>query len=51
MPLLVIGLIAVAGALLTYRSIRPLRRHRKDYDAGSVSEYWLHQQRGTSDDR
>ncbi len=51
MPLLVIGLITVFGALLAYRTIRPLRRHRKDYDAGSVSEYWLHQQRGNSDDR
>lgn len=51
MHLLVIGLITVAGAFLAYRTIRPLRRHRKDYDAGAVSEYWLQQQRGNSDDR
>ena len=49
-PILVIGLITVAGALLAYRAIRPLKRGSKDYDAGAVSEYWLHQQRGDPKD-
>ena len=48
--LLVLGLITVAGALIAYRQIRPMQRHKKDYDAGAVSEQWLQQQRGDPKD-
>jgi hypothetical protein len=48
--ILVVGLITFVGALIAYRSIRPIQRPRKDYDAGAVSEYWLQQQRGDPKD-
>jgi len=48
--LLVVGLISFAGAWIAYRTIRPMQRRRKDYDAGAVSEYWLQQQRGDPKD-
>lgn len=42
--------IGIGGALLIYRTIRPMRHRRKKYDAGAVSEYWIEQQRGRSED-
>lgn len=48
--LLILGLITVASALFAYRTLRPMQRRRKDYDAGTVSEQWLQQQRGEPKD-
>jgi hypothetical protein len=42
--------ISVGGALVLYRTVRPMTRRRKKYDAGAVSEYWIEQQRGRSQD-
>ena len=49
MGFLVVGLVGIAGALIVYRTIRPMVRRRRKFDAGAVSEYWLQQQRGESD--
>ena len=42
--------IGVAGTLLIYKLIRPMFRRRRKYDAGAVSEYWIEQHRGRSED-
>jgi hypothetical protein len=47
---LALGVIGVVGALLIYQTIRPMLRRRRKYDAGAVSEYWIQQQRGRSQD-
>jgi hypothetical protein len=44
------GAVGVAGALLIYRTVRPMMRRRRKYDAGAVSEYWIEQHRGRSQD-
>jgi hypothetical protein len=49
MGFFVVGLISVAGVFLAYQTIRPMTRRKRKFDAGSVSEYWLQQQRGESD--
>ena len=38
------------GALLIYRTVRPMMRRRRKYDAGAVSAYWIEQHRGRSQD-
>ena len=45
-----LGLIGVFGAVFVYRTVRPMRRRRRKYDAGAVSEYWIEQHRGRSQD-
>jgi hypothetical protein len=50
MPFLILGAIAI-GVVLAYHTIRPITRRRQKYDAGTVSDYWLQQQRGQSDDQ
>ena len=40
----------IGGALLIYKAVRPMTRRRRKYDAGAVSEYWVEQQRGRSQD-
>jgi hypothetical protein len=50
MPFLILGAIVV-GAVLIYRTVRPMMRSGQKYDAGAVSENWLQQQRGQSDDQ
>jgi hypothetical protein len=47
---LALGVIGVVGALFIYQTIRPMLRRRRKYDAGAVSEYWIQQQRGRSQD-
>jgi hypothetical protein len=51
MPFLLGAVAALVGIVLAYRTIRPWTRRRRQYDAGAVSDYWLQQQRGQSDDR
>jgi len=51
MPFLLGAVAALVGIVLAYRTIRPWTRRRRRYDAGAVSDYWLQQQRGQSDDR
>jgi hypothetical protein len=51
MPFLILGAIGLVGVVLAYRTIRPAMRRRKKYDAGVVSDYWLQQERGRSNDR
>ena len=45
-----LGAVGVGGALFIYQTIRPMLRRRRKYDAGAVSEYWVEQQRGRSND-
>jgi hypothetical protein len=45
-----LGAVGIGGALLIYRTLRPMTRRRRKYDAGAVSEYWVEQQRGRSED-
>ena len=45
-----LGAVGIGGALFVYRAIRPMMRRRRKYDAGAVSEYWIEQQRGRSQD-
>ena len=45
-----LGAVGVGGALFIYQTIRPMLRRRRKYDAGVVSEYWIQQQRGRSND-
>jgi hypothetical protein len=47
---IVLGAVGVGGALFVYTMIRPMLRRRRKYDAGAVSEYWIQQQRGRSQD-
>jgi hypothetical protein len=44
-----LGTIALGGVFFVYKSVRPMMRRRRKYDAGAVSEYWIQQQRGRSD--
>jgi hypothetical protein len=45
-----LGFIGVAGVLLIYKTIRPMTRRRRKFDAGAVSEDWIQQHRGHSRD-
>ena len=45
-----LGAIGLGGVFFVYQSVRPMMRRRKKYDAGVVSEYWIQQQRGRSQD-
>lgn len=47
---IVFGAVGLGGALFVYTTIRPMLRRRRKYDAGAVSEYWVQQQRGRSND-
>jgi hypothetical protein len=47
---IVLGAVGIAGALFIYQTVRPMLRRRREYDAGSVSEYWIQQHRGRSQD-
>ena len=45
------AIVGLVSAVFAYRKLRPLTRGGRDYDAGTVSEYWLGQQRRQADDR
>jgi hypothetical protein len=45
-----LGALGIAGTLFVYGVIRPMLRRRRKYDAGAVSEYWIQQHRGRSQD-
>ena len=45
-----LGAIGIGGALFIYQRVRPMMRRRRKYDAGAVSEHWIQQQRGHSQD-
>ena len=47
---LALGVLGIGGAMLVYRTVRPMRRRRKKYDAGAVSQDWIEQERGRSQD-
>ncbi len=38
-----LGAIGLAGVFFVYQIMRPMMRRRRKYDAGAVSEYWIHQ--------
>ena len=49
--LLALGaILGLLGIFFAYRIIRPRLQRDKKYDGGSVSDYWLQQQRGQADD-
>ena len=45
-----LAVAALGGTFLVYQMVRPMMRRRRNYDAGAVSEYWIQQQRGRSQD-
>jgi len=45
-----LGVIGLFGVFFVYQSVRPMMRRRRKYDAGAVSEYWIAQHRGRSQD-
>jgi hypothetical protein len=45
-----LGAIGIAGAMFVYRTVRPMTRRRRKFDAGAVSEDWIEQHRGRSQD-
>ena len=45
-----LGAIGIAGVMFVYRTVRPMTRRRRKFDAGSVSENWIEEQRGRSQD-
>jgi hypothetical protein len=45
-----LGAVGIGGAFFVYQAVRPMLRRRRKYDAGAVSEYWIEQQRGRSQD-
>ena len=45
-----LGAAGIGGALFIYQTVRPMLRRRRKYDAGAVSEYWIEQHRGRSQD-
>ena len=49
-PWLAIGVMTLFGAILAYKTITPRTRRSRKYDAGAVSEDWIQQQRGRSED-
>jgi hypothetical protein len=49
-PWLALGALAFFGAILAYKTIVPLTRQRRKYDAGAVSQDWIQQHRGRSED-
>ena len=42
--------VGIGGAFFIYQTVRPMLRRRHKYDAGAVSEYWIEQHRGRSQD-
>jgi hypothetical protein len=48
MSVLLGAIVGLVGVIVAYRTLRPVTR--PDYDAGTVSEYWLGQQRRQPDD-
>ena len=42
--------VGILGAVFIYQTVRPMLRQRRKYDAGAVSEYWIEQHRGRSQD-
>jgi hypothetical protein len=50
MLLIALSAIGLGGVFFVYQSVRPMMRRRRKYDAGAVSEYWIAQQRGNSQD-
>ena len=50
MQFLIGGLVGFIGVVIAYRTIRPRIHRRRAYDGGVVSESWLQQQRGQSND-
>ena len=51
MPYVLGALVGLVSILIGYWAIRPMLNARRRFDAGAVSEYWLQQKRGESDDR
>ena len=45
-----LGAVGIGGAFFIYQTVRPMLRRRRKYDAGAVSEYWIEQHRGRSQD-
>jgi hypothetical protein len=45
-----LGAIGIAGVMFVYRTVRPMTRRRRKFDAGAVSENWIEEQRGRSQD-
>jgi hypothetical protein len=45
-----LGAIGIAGVVFVYRTVRPMTRRRRKFDAGAVSEDWIEQHRGRSQD-
>jgi hypothetical protein len=50
MPFLILAAVIVS-VVVAYRAVRSMTRRYRKYDAGAVSDYWLQQQRGQSDDQ
>jgi hypothetical protein len=48
MEILILCVLA-AGAVIAYRTIRPRTSHGQPFDAGAVSQDWIQQHRGESD--
>jgi hypothetical protein len=47
---LTLGAIGIAAMLFVYRTVRLMMRRRTKFDAGAVSEDWIEQHRGRSQD-
>ena len=45
-----LGAIGIAGVMFVYRIVRPMMRRRRKFEAGAVSEDWIEQHRGRSQD-
>lgn len=42
--------LGIGGAVIVYRTVRPMTRRRRKFDAGAVSQDWIEQERGRSQD-
>ena len=42
--------IGIAGIIFVYKTVRPMTRKRRKFDAGAVSEDWIEENRGRSQD-
>lgn len=51
MPLVFVAAVALLCVLLAFPIVRRRRPRRKMFDAGTISDSWLQQQRGAADDR
>jgi hypothetical protein len=50
MPWLAVSALGLLGVLIAIKTVVPMMRRRRKFDVDAVSEQWISQQRGRSQD-